>query len=889
MKRTFIIIILFLLCGVFGDEVKSVKVMSGDSVTLKTDLTDIQEDDVIWWRFGEGESKSLLAEIVKHKIWYASGRFRDKLQISDSKSGDLTIMNMKIKYSGLYEAEINIANGASTSYKRFNVIISASPPVIHSGPGDAVSFTVMEGESVTLPCNAQTQRDAFILWRFGDERALIAEVDIEDRKTSVYDGADGSFKDRLKLNDQTGDLTITDSKSKHSGLYQLKVSSNKQTLYKTFSVTVREAGLSSGGKAGLSFFFLLVIAAVIAAGWFLYRRRVSELQYEMKTVSVIEGKSVTLNTEMTEYDPKDHEILWRFGDKGHMIAQIHGKTNDVSYVDDERFKNKLNLDKTTGDLTITDFTIRTSGDYHMEITRSTRINRFTTSKTFRVVVHETLNITEGKSVELQTGISELQDDDQIQWRSEAKDAIIAVRNEKSDDEISINCDDDEMFKNRLTLDHKTGSLTINYIKNSDSGVYELQIKNKTTTSYKKINVLVGYKTLQHTVGDSVTLQTELSELKEVNQILWTFGVKNIRIAEINRVSGHLYVYDGNDERFRNRLTLNEQNGDLTIRNIMRGHSDVYKLQINSRSESKCKSFMLTVNEKLTEMPVMEGESVRLPTDLTHTQNDDQILWMFGPEESLIAKFYKKSSWKIFSKEEKMLYDGVDGRFKNKLDLDQTGSLTIRDINTEHTGLYKLQIIRNGENTYKKYKVCVDEKWTEMSVMEGESVRLPTDLTDKQNDDQILWMFGPEDSIITKFHKKKKSNGTDDKLRLNDGVDLRFKNKLDLDQTGSLTIRDINTELTGLYKLQIISNKGTNYKKYKVSLHGQERESMRDHEMVSEGIPLLPIQTSQQQQPSDVINKTAAAATPTRSEKTNRMIASIKPLKLKKRNNESSQT
>ncbi|XP_073717910.1 uncharacterized protein [Misgurnus anguillicaudatus] len=239
MKKTFTIIILFLVCGVFGDDVKSVKVMAGDSVTLNTDLTDIHEDDVIWWRFGEGESKSLLAEIVKHKIWYASGRFRDKLQISDSKSGDLTIMNMKIKYSGLYEAEINIANGASTSYKRFNVTISASP-VTNAESSDGVSFTVMEGESVTLRCNAQTQRDAFILWRFGDERALIAEFDMEDRKTSVYDGTDGSFKDRLKLNDQTGDLTITDSKSKHSGLYQLKVSSNKQTLYKTFSVTVKD-------------------------------------------------------------------------------------------------------------------------------------------------------------------------------------------------------------------------------------------------------------------------------------------------------------------------------------------------------------------------------------------------------------------------------------------------------------------------------------------------------------------------------------------------------------------------------------------------------------------------------------------------------------------------
>ncbi|XP_073717909.1 uncharacterized protein [Misgurnus anguillicaudatus] len=569
MKKTFTIIILFLVCGVFGDpdKVTSVTVMAGDSVTLHTDITKIHEDDVIWWRFGEGESKSLLVEIAISKILYASGRFRDKLQISDSKIGDLTIMNMKIKYSGLYEAEINIDTG--TVYKRFNVTVIESPPVINAGPSEVASFTVKEGESVSLPCNVQTQRDALIVWRFGDERALIAEVDMEDDMISLFDGTDGSFKDRLKLNGQTGDLTITDSKPEHSGVYRLKISSNTQTLYKSFSVIVRGAGLSSGGKAGLCIFFLLVIAAVIAAGWFLYRRRVSELQYEMKTVSVIEGKSVTLNTGMTEYDAKDHEIIWRFGDKSHMIAQIHKKTNDVSYVDDERFKNKLHLDKTTGDLTINDFTIRNSGDYHLEITRSTRINRFTTSKTFRVVVHVDTNVTEGESVELQSGISELQDDDQIQWRSEAKDAIIAVR--KSNDEISINCDDDELLSN-----------------------------------------------------------------------------------------------------------------------IMRGHSDqFYKLQINSRSDSTSKSFMLIVNEIWREMSVMEGESVTLHTDLTDIQINDQILWMFGSEESLITKFHKKKSWKTLYygvDDEKMLYDGVDGRFKNKLELDQTGSLTIRDINTEHTGL-----------------------------------------------------------------------------------------------------------------------------------------------------------------------------------------------------------
>ncbi|XP_073721389.1 uncharacterized protein [Misgurnus anguillicaudatus] len=691
MKKTFTIIILFLVCGgVFGDDVKSVSVMAGDSVALQTNLTELQEDDVIWWRFGESESKSLLAEIVKHKIWYARGRFRDKLQISDIWTGDLIIKNMKIKYSGLYEAEININTG--TVYKRFHVTVKESPPVINAGPSELASFTVTEGESVVLPCNVQTQRDDLILWRFGDESALIAEVDMEDNKISVYDGADGRFKDKLMLNYQTGDLTITDSKPKHSGVYQLKISSNKQTLYKSFSVIVRESSLSSGVIAGFFVFFLLVIAAVIAAGLILYRSRVSEQRVQHEDC-VREGNSATLKTGITG-NHIDHKIIWKFGANGPIIAQNHRKTNDVTYVDDERFKNKLQLDSETGDLTINDITIKTSGDYHLEITRRARI---TQSKRFRVVVRvDPLKVPEGDSVKLQTGIPELQDDDQIQWRFNAKDPIIAAINRKSDDEISINCDDDAIFKNRLTLDHQTGSLTITNIKHSDSGVYELQIKNKNTTSYKKFNVLVCFNTLKCTVGDSVTLKTGICELKEDHQILWTCGDKNTRIAKINRASGQTSVYDGNDERFIDRLSLNKLNGDLTITNISRGHSDVYKLQINSKSESMCKSFILITKEKLES--VMEGESLTLHTDLTDIQGDEvMILWMFGPKDSLIAKAKKMKM---------MLYDGADGRFKDKLELDQTGSLTIKNINSKHTGLYKLQIISKRETNYKKYRVSV---------------------------------------------------------------------------------------------------------------------------------------------------------------------------------------
>ncbi|XP_016344355.1 T-cell surface antigen CD2-like [Sinocyclocheilus anshuiensis] len=85
--------------------------------------------------------------------------------------------------------------------------------------------------------------------------------------------------------------------------------------------------------------------------------------------------------------------------------------------------------------------------------------------------------------------------------------------------------------------------------------------------------------------------------------------------------------------------------------------------------------------------VMEGDSVTLHTDVTEIHEDDDILWKFGADNSLIAEISREKQ--IFS-----TYDDVpDGRFRDRLKLDhQTGSLTITNITSEHAGLYKLEII-----------------------------------------------------------------------------------------------------------------------------------------------------------------------------------------------------
>ncbi|XP_065099433.1 uncharacterized protein [Paramisgurnus dabryanus] len=119
-----LLVFVFFCClvGVFGDEMKSVSVMEGDSVTLHTN-TKLQTDDVIQWMFGPEET--LIARINKpanKTSIYADvldGRFRDRLQ-ANNQTGDLTITNITTQQTGLYN--ITITGKKKTSY-RFNVTV----------------------------------------------------------------------------------------------------------------------------------------------------------------------------------------------------------------------------------------------------------------------------------------------------------------------------------------------------------------------------------------------------------------------------------------------------------------------------------------------------------------------------------------------------------------------------------------------------------------------------------------------------------------------------------------------------------------------------------------------------------------------------------------------
>ncbi len=98
---------------------------------------------------------------------------------------------------------------------------------------DVKAVSVMEGDSVTLdPDQTQIKTFNLIEWRFRDP--IIAQT---DRKDISYPHDIEIFRDRLQL-DLTGSLTIKNMKTKHSGLYELKIRHSDGTADRKFNVTV---------------------------------------------------------------------------------------------------------------------------------------------------------------------------------------------------------------------------------------------------------------------------------------------------------------------------------------------------------------------------------------------------------------------------------------------------------------------------------------------------------------------------------------------------------------------------------------------------------------------------------------------------------------------------
>uniref|UniRef100_A0A8C1NF54 Ig-like domain-containing protein n=1 Tax=Cyprinus carpio TaxID=7962 RepID=A0A8C1NF54_CYPCA len=432
-----------------------------------------------------------------------------------------------------------------------------------------VPVSVTEGDSVTLYTDIKTIQQEEISWYFNGIR--IAEINGDPNKTCTdVQCCYGTerFRDRLKLDHQTGSLTITNIRTTDYGLFKLQINSSSDSLLQLFSVSVYD---------------------------------VPERE---KIKSVKEGDSVTLDPGVVK--KTNYLMKWLFNDV--RIAEING---DLSFIcadvqclyADVRFRDRLKLNHITASLTITNTRTTDSGLYYLLITTI----RFNIIKSFIVNVTgyvdaASVSVMEGDSVTLYTDVKTNQQEE-IRWY------FNDIRIAQITEDLSFICADvqctysDERFRDRLELDHQTGSLTITNTRTTDSGVYHKQVISGSNINNGIFGVTVykvpdverdEMKRKSVKEGESVTLDP--GETKSPNDLMtWYFS--DIRIAEItgdqSKICTDVQCNEGT-ERFRDRLKLDHQTGSLTITNITNTDSGLYELHIGSSRISIIKSFSVTV-------------------------------------------------------------------------------------------------------------------------------------------------------------------------------------------------------------------------------------------------------------------------------------------------------
>uniref|UniRef100_A0A673K8I4 Uncharacterized LOC107742790 n=1 Tax=Sinocyclocheilus rhinocerous TaxID=307959 RepID=A0A673K8I4_9TELE len=391
-----------------------------------------------------------------------------------------------------------------------------------------------------------------------------------------------------------------------------------------------------------------------------------------KPLSVMEGDSVTLNSGLTKITDDD-QIEWIFLLIN--LVEFNKRDDRITVYEDVlggRFRDRLKLDKQTGSLTITNITTEHAGSYRLR-----RTGGLYSSKIISVSVYTRLPVPVISSTSSHCFSS-----------SSSCSLVCSVVN-----------------VSHVTLSWYKGNSLLSSISASDLSIslsLPLEVEYQDKNSYSCVlNNPISNQT-QHLdisqlcpkcsgdsndiipvivkVGDSVTLNSGLTKFRNVDLIQWKFGMKDTLIAEMNILAGKVTVYNGPDGRFRGRLNVDHQTGSLTITNTTNEHSGHYRKEINGVIENM---LLATQNE----ISVKKGDSVTLNSDVTEMMNDDLIQWTYMNENAFIAGIYKPTnSITVYE-------DALDGRFRDRLKLNnQTGSLTITNITTQHAGSYLLLII-----------------------------------------------------------------------------------------------------------------------------------------------------------------------------------------------------
>nr|XP_055073064.1 uncharacterized protein LOC129453025 [Misgurnus anguillicaudatus] len=185
--------------------------MEGDSVTLNTNITEIQIKDEMEWMFGVESPDEIIAQFIREDktTSFNDERFKNHLYLNH-QTGDLIITNITNKHTGLYKVEIN--RQPSVIFRHFNLTVYAHLPV------PVIFRNSTQSSNCVLLClvyNVRDVRDLSLSWYKGN--SLLSSIRFSNLDTSAFLHLEVEYQDtntyRCVLNNtitnQTQHLNIT--------------------------------------------------------------------------------------------------------------------------------------------------------------------------------------------------------------------------------------------------------------------------------------------------------------------------------------------------------------------------------------------------------------------------------------------------------------------------------------------------------------------------------------------------------------------------------------------------------------------------------------------------------------------------------------------------------
>ncbi|KAA0711902.1 hypothetical protein E1301_Tti013504 [Triplophysa tibetana] len=381
------------------------------------------------------------------------------------------------------------------------------------------SVSEMEGQNVTLYTDATDIQTADrIVWVFGTERMRIAQHNIAARKISIYeDVLDGKFRQRLMLDRHTGSLTITKIRTTDSGLYELQIVRGTDVISRSFSIIVsahlptpqitsdcpQNSSSSSVSKCVLLCSVMNV--SHVTLSWYKGNSLLS-------SISVSDLKiRVSLPLEVEYQDTNTYRCVINnpiINHTQHLNITQHCHKCSVKWsgVSEEQDQ--------TSYLTVVICVVSAFGvvaivvafciywklrktDENGQASEVVELNAMESC----VGADETKTTTDGvkyitvkagASFELHTGVKDIQKCDLIQWKfgeaAESTNPFVLISSMDKNRDIS------EKLRDGLKLNKKTGSITVENSRTTDTGVYKLEINSSTEQVLKCFFVTVSETT-----------------------------------------------------------------------------------------------------------------------------------------------------------------------------------------------------------------------------------------------------------------------------------------------------------------------------------------------------------------------------------------------------------